>query len=209
MFTLLRHGARAIVCLHHSPKASGKAAFMTLENVLRGTGDFGAMCEVVWGIERARRKKGRSWDNDYAKESESLTRLSVECLKGRDIPDVADPFVIQGRPHLDEIGDFVVTRRGNINLEPPGRSVKEREETLTRMILADPLVSIRSLSKVTGWNNASVKQHALRQGWQWVEDKGWVKGASPGQSPAPPTVSALFPDSPAPESSPMSEDYLN
>jgi hypothetical protein len=176
VFRLLRLGARAVVCLHHSPKASGNQPVMTLENILRGTGDFGAMCEVVWGVERARRKQGNKWDYAYAKESESLTRLRVECLKGRDIPDVADPFVVQGRPYIDERGDFAVVRQGDLDLEPSGRSVEERIKKLVGMVTAEPKTSIRSLSRATGWNNADVKRHALGQGWKWMEGKGWVNG---------------------------------
>lgn len=190
-FALLRFGARSVIGLHHSPKASGKDPVMTLENMLRGTGDIGAMCEVVWGVERARRKNGNGnrWDYQYAKESESLTRLHLEPLKGRDIPDIEESLIIQGRPTIDERGDFAILRRGGFNVEPQGRSVEERAKAMLGMITADRTVSIRALSRATGWNHALVKQHALSQGWR-PEDTGWVectpnmlKGASlmPGE----------------------------
>lgn len=176
IFTLLRLGARAVTCLHHSPKASGKAPCMTLENVLRGTGDFGAMCEVVWGIERARHKNGKGWDREYEKESADLTRLSVECLKGRDIPDVADPFIIQGRPHIDERGDFAVIRAGELDIEAQGLSTRQRLDLVIERIQSEPKVSLRTLSKLTGWNTAKVKMHAASEGWQWTSGDGWQRG---------------------------------
>ncbi len=176
IFTLLRAGARAVVCLHHSPKASGHAPFMTLENVLRGTGDFGAICEVVWGIERARRKKGKGWDHEYAKESDSLTRLHVENVKGRDA-DVADPFMIQGRPYLAERGDFVVIRSGDTNIEPDARNDEEKLKTLLGMIATTPTVSKRSLTKATGWNNEKVTEQASSQGYRQVQGV-WVNSAA-------------------------------
>src|ERR1700687_4790840 len=114
LFHLLRLGARAVECLHHAPKKFSTDRYMSLENALRGTGDFGAMCEVVWGIRQARRWEGRNEDKEYAKESAALTRLEMECLKGRDIPNVADPFIIQGRPYIEERGDFSIIESGGL-----------------------------------------------------------------------------------------------
>lgn len=176
IFALLRAGARAVVCLHHAPKNGAKMPEMTLENYVRGTGDFGAMAEVVWGIRRDRRKIGKKWDAAYEKESESLTRLYVEGLKGRDIPDVADPFVIQGRPYIDQQGDFALIRKGDFDMEAGGRSVADRLTVLFTKIQADSTISIRNLTKATGWNHAAVKKHALSQGWRQLKGQEWVKG---------------------------------
>jgi hypothetical protein len=109
LFRLIRAGARVMVCLHHSPKYAGEAEFMTLENVLRGTGDLGAMCDAVWGIQHDRRKTDnrKAWDYDYMEESQQLTRLFVRCVKPRDFEPAA-AFRIQGRPFIDEKGDFAV-----------------------------------------------------------------------------------------------------
>ncbi len=172
IFELLRLGARAVNCLHHSPKSSSKAPCMTLENVLRGTGDFGAMCEVVWGVERARRKKGKGWDYEYEKASADLTRLNVECLKGRDIPDVADPFIIQGRPYLDECGDFAIIRSDGLEVRCQKLSTDERLRQILSKIQYDRRTSLRTLSKLSGWNTATIKQHAEAEGWQFTSE-GW------------------------------------
>jgi|SRR5579883_870463 len=90
IFALLRAGSPAVIGLHHRPK--NVAESMTLENVLRGTGDLGAMCDAVYGLE--------------TKDAES-TRLLVKCVKPRDFEPVK-PFEIQGRPHIDETGDFTL-----------------------------------------------------------------------------------------------------
>jgi len=42
----------SVLFMHHSPKALKEASEMTLENVLRGTGDFGAMAYCVHGFRR-------------------------------------------------------------------------------------------------------------------------------------------------------------
>jgi len=102
-------GARAIVAAHHSPKGQSDTEYLTLENALRGTGDIAAMCDAVWVVQRAVRKleDGKTWDREYQEESERFTRLYVKCVKPRDF-EPAKPFYIQGRPHLDERGDFAV-----------------------------------------------------------------------------------------------------
>jgi AAA domain-containing protein len=176
IFTLLRLGAKAVVCLHHSPKNFAKERYMTLETALRGTGDFGAICEVVWGIRHARRWSGKNEDKPYAKESLVLTRLELECLKGRDIPDVADPFMIQGRPYIDERGDFAILRRGDLDTDPTAANADRRLQTLVDKITEDKTVSIRTLTALTGWNNAAVKAHAESRGYRQVAGNGWIKG---------------------------------
>jgi hypothetical protein len=56
LFKLIAGGAKAVVCMHHRKKDVGDTT-PTLENTLRGTGDFGAMADCVWSVEHARRKK--------------------------------------------------------------------------------------------------------------------------------------------------------
>jgi len=44
-------GAVSVIILHHAKKAAGeKREAMTLQNMLRGTTDFGAMCDQAHGI---------------------------------------------------------------------------------------------------------------------------------------------------------------
>jgi hypothetical protein len=47
IFALLGAGARSIIAAHHSPKAFRQDDVITLENVLRGTGDVGAMLSTA------------------------------------------------------------------------------------------------------------------------------------------------------------------
>lgn len=90
IFGLLYHGARAVIGIHHSPKSAEKAVVMNLENMVRGSGDLGAMLDVAWGIRQLNR---------------NTTTLHVECLKPRDFLP-APPFVLEGRPHINETHDF-------------------------------------------------------------------------------------------------------
>jgi len=96
-------GAPLVIGMHHRKKDIGDTT-PTLENTLRGTGDFGAMADCVWCVEHSRRKSGRNYDEEYQEESKLLTRLTLTCVKPRDM-EPADPFTIQGRPYIDQKGD--------------------------------------------------------------------------------------------------------
>lgn len=97
LFNLQRAGARTITGAHHSPKSFGQSNFMTLENVLRGSGDIGAMLATCWGLSQI---------------DANSTRIFVQNVKARDFLP-CEPFIIKGRPSIDETGYFELT-------EPPG-----------------------------------------------------------------------------------------
>jgi hypothetical protein len=97
LFGLQRAGARIIVGAHHSPKSFGKDSVMTLENVLRGSGDIGAMVCTCWGLRQI---------------DDVLNRIFIQNVKARDFLP-CKPFIIQGRPGIDCDGYFELT-------EPPG-----------------------------------------------------------------------------------------
>lgn len=85
IFRLLQSGARTVTAAHHSPKGFEKATYMSLETVLRGTGDIGAMAAAAWGVRML----------DAAR-----SRVQVECLKARDF-EPPPPFQLDGKPHID------------------------------------------------------------------------------------------------------------
>jgi hypothetical protein len=97
LFALQRAGAHTITGAHHSPKSFGKDTFMTLENVLRGSGDIGAMLATCWGLSQI---------------DANTNRIFVQNVKARDFAP-SDPFIIQGRPSIDQVGYFELTH-------PPG-----------------------------------------------------------------------------------------
>jgi AAA domain-containing protein len=165
LFRLIRAGARAIVCLHHSPKYAKEAEFMTLENVLRGTGDLGAMCDAVWGLQHDKRKSDnrKDWDYEYAEESEQLTRLYLRCVKPRDF-EPAPAFRIQGRPYIDEKGDFAVLddARG-----------PEVEAQIVAAIEKNPKISARQLMDQFKVGDARLRKIASAKGWKPARKGGW------------------------------------
>ncbi|MGB8323697.1 MAG: AAA family ATPase [Candidatus Acidiferrum sp.] len=162
IFDLLRIGARAVIGLHHSPKIAGTVEEITLENVLRGTGDFGAMCDSVWGVshDRAKANGGKNWDYDYLDESQGLTRLFIKNVKARDF-EPHPAFRIQGRPSIDSKGDFVVLT------EDP-----DIEERIVKVIAGDPRVAARDLMARFRVGYPHLKKIAQAHGWRSGRD-GW------------------------------------
>lgn len=161
LFRLIKWGARSVVCLHHSPKLAAEADYMTLENVLRGTGDMGAMCDAVWGLQHDRRKNGRKVDVEYLKESQQQTRLYMECVKSRDF-DAALAFRVHGRPYIDEKGDLVVLT------EKPNAFGQSDKERLVELISKDPKLSPRKLRNMFGGREATILKLASEAGWTWT-----------------------------------------
>ena len=90
LFNLQAAGARTITGAHHSPKSFGNAEYMSLENVLRGSGDIGAMLAACWGVR---------------KTDDARTEVYVENVKARDF-EPCGSFLLEGRPHIDELGTF-------------------------------------------------------------------------------------------------------
>jgi hypothetical protein len=90
LFGLIGAGARTVTAAHHSPKSIETAKYMSLENVVRGSGDLGAAVSTVWGLRQI----------DGAKN-----RVYIQNVKARDFQP-CEAFILEGRPHLDQRGEF-------------------------------------------------------------------------------------------------------
>jgi hypothetical protein len=95
IFALLGAGARTVIGAHHSPKPFVKENTMRLENILRGTGDIGAMVATCWGIKQL-------------DPGENI--VHIENVKPRDFQP-PQPFQLIGRPHISDDGDFRMHKR--------------------------------------------------------------------------------------------------
>jgi hypothetical protein len=133
IFALLRAGAESVVMLHHSPKGNGDG--MTLENAMRGSGDFGAFLACCWGTKL----------QDPAKPYESASFLSN--LKQRDFE--SKDFEVTGGPdcRLHIVGDpsertvTLQSRKGN-------KGNKDgKDEAAEAIIRARPEVPVRKLQE--------------------------------------------------------------
>ena len=87
IFALEQAGAESIWGAHHSPKSFRNDNFMELENVLRGSGDIGAMLSTAYGVRQLDADRTRTW-------------LQIENIKPRDIEPPA-PFQLEGKPWIE------------------------------------------------------------------------------------------------------------
>jgi len=167
VFALLHLGARAVVCLHHRAKAGAETTELTLENTLRGTGDLGAICDSVWGLQY---EKGNS--DQYSKESRQLVRLAVRCVKARDFTQ-PDDFRIQLSPFIDTIGDF-----GVLDGDASTAEVEQRQSDtvkLQALIAQNPKVSERKLEDETHINRRKLKVLLADAGYSRSDADGWQR----------------------------------
>src|SRR5208283_2234034 len=88
IFALLKAGAKAVVCAHHSTKAA--SSNVTLESCLRGSGDIAAMADAVYYLQVT---------------DQPALKVKIQNLKARDF-EALPPFEVVGRPFINEIGDF-------------------------------------------------------------------------------------------------------
>jgi hypothetical protein len=95
IFALLGSGARTVIAAHHSPKPFARENVMRLENVLRGSGDIGAMLTTAWGIKQL---------------DAAANVIHIENIKPRDFQP-CQPFQVVGRPFIDQGGDFQILKR--------------------------------------------------------------------------------------------------
>ncbi len=152
MFGLLSAGAKGILAIHHSAKNATKDGPPTLENTLRGTGDLGAIADSVYNLR--------------CEDMRTLT-VNIECVKSRDFEPPA-PFQIQGRPYIDQLGDFVLVAQPT------------DEELVVKAICEAPNANVREIAAATRISVNRVTKIANSVGWKkdgkiWVQDSAIVQ----------------------------------
>lgn len=155
MHSLIRKGALAVVAMHHRKKENDEEP--SLQNTLRGSGDFGAMADCVWCVEHAKKKNAKGhFDKAYEEESKLLTRLWLKNVKPRDM-DPADPFTIQGRPYIDQKGDFVVIDT-HAEEGAPANDDPEDVAKILNLVKEQPSVGLGKIFKLTGIGSERAKR---------------------------------------------------
>ena len=157
-FTLMSNGARAVIGLHHSPKLAGKKdkhgnyKVPTLETALRGSGDFGAMADNVICLQCVDKEK---------------LELEVYYVKARDFEEPT-PFTIQGRPYLNDTGDFHMMDEHKSTLG------STEEERLGAYLKLFPKATYRQIVEATGVGKNRIPTVARVVGWK-KKDGLWVQ----------------------------------
>jgi hypothetical protein len=164
-------GAVSVIILHHAKKSTTeKRETMTLENMLRGTSDFGAMCDQAYGLRVDEHLYNRGAG---PMEIELVNLKDRERLGGLTSVRLAATHKgsndISPRSYIDETG----------NLRPVDfKESKDRDrETLIQLVKSEPMMSIAELSEATSLKPFTVKETLKRTGWHVA------KGGSDGHSP--------------------------
>jgi Bifunctional DNA primase/polymerase, N-terminal/AAA domain len=163
-------GAVCVIVLHHAKKlANEKRETMTLENMLRGTSDFGAMCDQAYGIRMDEHLYNRGAgpmeiELVNLKDRERLGGLTSIRLAASHKGDGVFPS-----SYIDETGNF----RPVDYKESKARV----EETLNTLVESNPMMTLTELCEATGIKAYTVKESLKKFGWHMA--KGGPNGHSP------------------------------
>jgi hypothetical protein len=176
--TLLSAGAVCVVLVHHATKDSKKDD-LNLENALRGTSDFGAMCDQAYGV----RKDDKKYKNGAGpleidlvslKDREQIGGLtSIRLAATWKEQKQADGSILQANfgpvSYIDTTGNFRV-------ISETEAANKERRD-LEALVAADPNIPTKELAAALRIGEYRVKSELARLGYHRV--KGGPDGASP------------------------------
>jgi len=157
-------GARGIGGIQHSRKDVIKMGF-TLENVLRGTGDLGAMAQCVYGLRR----------NDvlYEEGNGPLT-LEVLCLKAPDFT-APRPFAIAATVKKDNEIVSCIDTTGDFLLLEPGVETQEINGQFVRIVDEHRDYSLRQVAEALGISKRRVQSIAEKLKVRKTK-AGWIFG---------------------------------
>jgi hypothetical protein len=164
-------GSPCVVVLHHAKKsAKENAEVMTLENMIRGTGDYAAMCDTVYGIRADERLRD---NNAGPLEMEIVNLKNREQVDGLSKLRLAASYKKEGsifpKSYVDETGDLHVVSYK--------QSVDRMEVTLVNIVETDPDISVADIMEMTGLSRRKVETTLAAKGWHSV--KGGPSGHSP------------------------------
>lgn len=140
LLDLISAEARSVWCAHHSPKAFKDVTDITTQNVLRGTGEFAAFPDNIFGI---------------MKTKEEASRLYIKCTDARDDDEHLGVFEVEMRPWIDETGDLKLV------VEPGTGTPLSKQRKAGRKVDEDKQAKLDFLKTITG--SAQEKTDALNK----------------------------------------------
>jgi hypothetical protein len=162
---MLRSIGANVLFLHHSPKATKDAAELTLENALRGTGDFGAMADFVYAFRR---------DEKMFAQGEGPEEIEVVCVKPRDFePPLPFRLGLKRKAKHAEPGPIVSVIDQTGDLVYIGNSVVKDDQTkmLASVFHENPFISFNDLVNLLKMKRELVRGFCKRNGgWKQVEE---------------------------------------
>ena len=158
---LRQAGAVCVIGIHHAVKSSAGEK-PSLENTLRGTGDFGAICDAVYHVGQD--------------EMDGTTTMKVTCVKPRDfIPP--EPFRLLAKKR-EENGTIVsvIDTTGDFAMIDYAREIDERNNALVKAIIQNPTISRDALAERIKVGKNKISEIAAELGWEKVHNKApWTR----------------------------------
>jgi hypothetical protein len=171
VLALLAAGAVCVVLLHHATKASkqNKEA-MTLENMLRGSSDLGAMCDQAYGIRK-----------DMVLYANGSGPMEIDMVNLKDREQIGALTNIRLAASYKQAGaDFPVSwinETGNFRPVTSSEDHHRQLAALVKLIKDDPNIPLKEIANRTGWSEYRIKLGLNGLGWHRVQ--GGKHGASP------------------------------
>jgi len=168
---LLAAGAVCVVLVHHATKAAkSNQERMTLENMLRGTGDFGAMCDQAYGVRK-----------DMTLYANGSGPMEIELVSLKDREQVGGLASLRLAASYKQKGEMFaasyINQTGNFHVVSDSESSHREERALEASVKADPGIPPKELAEKLNITEYRVKSQLEKLGWHRV--KGGPTGASP------------------------------
>jgi hypothetical protein len=170
---LLAAGAVSVVLVHHATKAAKvNQERMTLENMLRGTSDFGAMCDQAYGIRKdmvlyANGNGPMEVELVSLKDREQIGGLtSIRLAASHKTKDKGEMFPVS---YINEIGNFRIVSESEAG--------HREAQALVAMVKADPNLPTKDIGEKLNITEYRVKTQLAKLRWHRVQ--GGPGGASP------------------------------
>jgi hypothetical protein len=170
VFSLLQSGAVAVVLVHHATKASANEV-MTLENMLRGTGDFAAMCDQAYGIRK---------DRTLYANGNGPMEIQLVSLKDREqTGELTSLLLAASRKSTHSIFPTasIIDETGNFQVIDKTLARTREIDALLTLVKQDPTITAKELAAAVGDKERAVKDKLAKVGWHCAV--GGAGGRSP------------------------------
>jgi hypothetical protein len=178
VIALLAAGAVCVVLVHHATKAAkANQEKMTLENMLRGSSDFGAMCDQAYGV---RKDMSLYANGNGPMEIELVSLKDREQISGLTSLRLAASYKLKhsekGRVEV-AFPQSYINEAGNFRVVSDSEASRRESQTIVGMVKEDPNLPAKDIAERLGLTEYRVKNALEQLGYHRV--KGGPSGASP------------------------------
>jgi KaiC/GvpD/RAD55 family RecA-like ATPase len=173
VIALLAAGAVCVILVHHATKAAkANQERMTLENMLRGTSDFGAMCDQAYGIRK---------DMNLYSNGNGSMELELVSLKDREqiggLTSIRLAASHKSKEKADEFPVSYINETGNFRVVSDSETSRREVLVLEAVVKNEPNIPAKELAVRFNMTEYRVKTQLMKLGWHRVQ--GGRGGASP------------------------------